>query len=183
MQEEIKWQVALYLSSLSQSTSEHEVNTSPPHLRSSCASIELPNQDDALQHFPVDDITEKMMPCELHIPMGNSTVMVSTVIVSRMDLDKTPRIHGNPIPPGYYSVNVDRVIKDYRKVALDFPRGDGCNTPGICLASLHQHEHFMIMCIILSHALLLKDIIETSTTFLLHLCYMSMLHLLIIGPC
>jgi hypothetical protein len=58
-----------------------------------------------------------------------------------------------------------------------------CNTHGVCLASLHQHEHFLIMCILLSHALLLKHIIETSTTFLLHLCYMSILRLLIIGPC
>jgi hypothetical protein len=65
----------------------------------------------------------------------------------------------------------------------DFYKGEGCNNPGVCLASLHQHEHFMIMCIILSHALLLKHIIGTSATFLLHLCYMSMLCLLIIGPC
>ena len=112
MQEEIKRQVALHLSSLSQSTLEHEVNTSPPHLRSSCATTELPNQDDALQHFPVDDMTEKMMPCELHIPMGNSTVMVATGIVSPMDLDKKRRSHGNPVPPGYCSVNEDRVVKD-----------------------------------------------------------------------
>ena len=49
MQEEIKQQVALQLSSQRQSsTSEHAVNVSPPQLRSSWASIELPNQDDAL---------------------------------------------------------------------------------------------------------------------------------------
>ena len=115
MQEEIKWQVALYLSSQRQSTTlEHGVNISLPQLRSNCASTELPNQDDALQHFLMDDITEKMTPCELHIPMGNSTVVVATDIVSFVDPEKTPRSRGNPIPPGYYSVNVDRVVKDYR---------------------------------------------------------------------
>ena len=70
MQEEIKRQVALQLSSQRQSsTSEHAVNISPPQLRSSCASTELPNQDDTLQHFPVDDITVPLMPCELYIPV------------------------------------------------------------------------------------------------------------------
>ena len=81
-----------------------------------------------------------MTPCELHIPIGNSTVMVATSIVSLVDPDKTPRIHGNPISPGYYSVNVDRVIKDYREVALDFPGGDGEKTLG-------QAEHaFIVWC-------------------------------------
>ena len=120
IQEEIKHQVELGLSSQRQSTSEHGVNVSPPQLRSSCASTELPNQDDALQHFPMDDITVPLMPCELHIPMGNSKVVVVHGIVSPVDPDKTPTIHGNPIPPGYYSVSVDRVIKDYRKCLLTF---------------------------------------------------------------
>ena len=71
-----------------------------------------------------------LMPCELHIPIGNSTIMVATGIVSPMDPDKTPRSHGNPIPLGYYSVNEDRVIKDYREVALDFLGGDGDKTIG-----------------------------------------------------
>ena len=51
---------------------------------------------------------------------GEYIVMVATGIVSPVDPDKTPRSHGNPIPPGYYSVNVDRVIKYNREVALDF---------------------------------------------------------------
>ena len=79
-----------------------------------------------------------LTPSELYIPMGNSTVMVATGIVSPMDPDKTARIHGNPIPPGYYSVNVDRVIKDYREVALDFPGGDGKKTLG-------EAEHAFIL--------------------------------------
>ena len=92
--------------------------------------IELLDQDDALQHFPVDDITVPLTPCELHIPMGNSTVMVTHGIVSPMVPKKTPTSHGNPIPPSYYSVLVDKVIKDYREVALDFPKGDEEKTLG-----------------------------------------------------
>ena len=133
--------MALYLSSQRQSTTlEHGVNISLPQLRSNCASTELPNQDDALQRFPMDDIIEKMMPCEPHIPMGNSTVVVATGVVSPVDLDKTPRSHGNPIPPRYYSVSMDRIIKEYREVALDFPRGDGEKTLGLA-----EHS-FVIRC-------------------------------------
>jgi hypothetical protein len=47
-----------------------------------------------------------------------------------MVLDKTPTIHGNPIPPGYYSASVDRVIKDNREVPFDFPRGGAEKTLG-----------------------------------------------------
>ena len=81
-----------------------------------------------------------LTPCELHIPMGNSTIVVAIGVVSPMDIDKTPRSHVNPIPPGYYSVSVDRVIKDYREVPLDFPGGDGEKTLG-------QAEHsFVLWC-------------------------------------
>ena len=59
-------------------------------------------------------------------------------IVSPMVPEKTPTSHGNPIPPGYYSISVDRVIKDYREVPLDFPRGDGEKTLG-------QAEHSFIL--------------------------------------
>ena len=86
----------------------------------------------------MDDITEKMTPCELHIPMGNSTVMVAHSIVSPVVPNKTPRSHGNPIPPSYYSISVDRVIKDYREVPLDFPGGDGEKTLG-------QTEHSFVL--------------------------------------
>jgi hypothetical protein len=78
----------------------------------------------------MDDITEKMTPCEMHIPMGNSTIMVAHGIVSPVDPAKAPTSHGNPIQPRYYSVSMDRVIKDYREVALDFPGGDGEKTMG-----------------------------------------------------
>ena len=73
-----------------------------------------------------------LTPCELHIPLGNTgaIVLVAHGIVSPVIPDKTPSIHGNPIPLGYYSVSVNRVIKDYREVSLDFSRGDGEKTLG-----------------------------------------------------
>jgi hypothetical protein len=83
-----------------------------------------------------------LMPCKLHIPLGNTsaTVLVAHGIVSSVDPDKTSTIHGNPFPPSYYSVLVDRVIKDYREVPLDFPRDDGEKTIG-------QAEHsFVLWC-------------------------------------
>ena len=88
----------------------------------------------------MDDITVPLTPCELHISLGNTgaTVLVAHGIVSPVVPDKTPTIHGNPISPGYYSVSVDRVIKDYRTVPLDFPRGDGEKTVG-------QAEHSFVL--------------------------------------
>ena len=88
----------------------------------------------------MDDITVPLMPCELHIPLGNTgaTVLVAHGIVSPVVSEKTLRSHGNPIPPGYYSVSVDRVIKDYREVTLDFPGGDGEKTLG-------QAEHSFVL--------------------------------------
>jgi hypothetical protein len=70
--------------------------------------------------------------------MGNNTVLVAHGIASPVDPDKTPRSHGNPIPPGYYSISVDRVIKYYREVSLDFCRTDGEKTLG-------QAEHSFIL--------------------------------------
>jgi len=81
-----------------------------------------------------------LTPFELHIPLGNTgaIVLVAHGIVSPVVPDKTPRSHGNPIPPGYYSISVNRVIKDYREVALDFPGGDGEQTLG-------QAEHSFVL--------------------------------------
>jgi len=67
-----------------------------------------------------------------------ATVLVAHGIVSPMVPEKTPTSHGNPIPPSYYSVLVDKVIKDYREVALDFPGDDGEKTLG-------QAEHSFII--------------------------------------
>ena len=80
-----------------------------------------------------------LTPCELHISLGNTgaTVLVAHGIVSPVVPRKTPTSHGSPIPPGYYSVSVDRVIKDYREVPLDFPGGDGEKTLG-------QAEHSFV---------------------------------------
>ena len=71
MNEEIKRQVQIGVSSIQgQTASQSIVNISPPgQLKSSCASTEMPTiQDDVGLHFPVDDITEPLTTCELHIP-------------------------------------------------------------------------------------------------------------------
>ena len=100
------------------------INISPPdQLKSSCASTELPNQDDAMLHFPMDDITAPFTSCELHIPKENATIMVALGVFSPPDPTKTPRIHGAIIPPGYVSVSVDRVNKGFSDLALDIPGG------------------------------------------------------------
>jgi hypothetical protein len=118
------------LSSLGQSTLEQRV--SPSERRSSYASTELPatQQDDTLQRFPVDDITQPFTVYELHIPMGDSTVLVVHGVVAPEQPNRTPRIHGSLIPPGYYRVSVDRVISAHRGVALDIARGEGEKTLG-----------------------------------------------------
>ena len=71
MQEEIKRQVQL---AMSQMQSTPGVTISPVgQMKSSCASTELPViQGDAGLRFPVDDITEPLTTCELHIPDGNN---------------------------------------------------------------------------------------------------------------
>ena len=63
---------------------------------------------DAAQHFPVDDVTEPLTLCELHIPQENATVMVATGVVSPIDRTKTPKIHNSVIPLGYAAVSVDK---------------------------------------------------------------------------
>ena len=77
MQEEIKRQVQL---AMSQMQSMPGVTISPVgQIKSSCASTELPViQGDAGLRFPVDDITEPLTTCELHIPDGNNaSIMVA----------------------------------------------------------------------------------------------------------
>ena len=108
MQEEIKREVQL---AMSQMQSTPGVTISPiGQMKSSCASTELPDiQDDTRLRFPVDDITEPLTTCELHIPDGNNnaSIMVAVGVVSPIDRTKTPRIHGSVIQPGYASVSVD----------------------------------------------------------------------------
>ena len=79
MQEEIKRQVQLAMSQM-QSQSTPGVTISPiGQMKSSCAYTELPViQGDARLHFPIDDITEPLTTCELHIPDGNNaSIMVA----------------------------------------------------------------------------------------------------------
>jgi len=87
-------------------------------------------QDDVGLHFPVDDITEPLTTCELHIPQGTATVMVVVGVVNPIDPTKTPRIHGAIVPPRYASVLVDRVVKGFRSVQLEIEGGDGEKTLG-----------------------------------------------------
>ena len=132
MQEEIKRQVQLAMSQMqSQSTSGVTISL-VGQMKSSCASTELPViQEDAGLCFPVDDITEPLKTCELHIPDGNNaSIMVAIGVVSPIDRTKTPRIHGSVIQPGYASVSVDRVLKGYSNVPLDIKGGDGEKTLG-----------------------------------------------------
>ena len=76
-------------------------------------------QDDKGLRFLVDDITEHLTTCELHIPQGTATVMVAIGVVFPIDLMKTPRCHGTIIQPEYASVLVDRVVKGFSNVRLD----------------------------------------------------------------
>jgi flagellar motor switch/type III secretory pathway protein FliN len=106
LNEEIKRQVQIAVSSLQRSLSElAAVNISPPiQLKSSCVSTKVPiPQDDAGLRFPVDDITAPFTTCELHMQEGNVTFMVATGVVSPIDPTKTPRIHMIVIPLGYAS--------------------------------------------------------------------------------
>ena len=135
MQEEIKRQVQLAVSAQMQSSSVH-ISPSTVQMKSSCASTELAN--DAALRFPVDDITEPLTSCELHIPKDNATFMVAIGVVNPVDPSRTPRIHGQPIPTGYASVSVDRVTRGFSDVALDFPGGDGEKTLG-------EAEHSFIL--------------------------------------
>ena len=134
MREEIKRQVELALSRMRSTGSVPQAGISPSsaHLKSSCASTEVPPQpsDDATLRFPVDDITEVNTPCELHIPEGATTIMVATGVVSPIDPLQTPICHGSKVPAGYARVSVDRVEKAHRGVNLDIEGGDGETTLG-----------------------------------------------------
>ena len=128
---EIKRQVQMGVSSIQRQTaSEPGVNISPPgQLKSSCASMEMPTiQDGVGMHFPMDDITEPLTTCELHIPQRTATVMVAIGVVTSVNPTKTPRIHGAIVLPGYASVLVDRVVKGYSNVQLEIEGGDGEKT-------------------------------------------------------
>jgi len=87
-------------------------------------------QDDVGLQFLVDDITEPLTTCELHIPHGTATVMVAVAVVTPVEPTKTPRIHGAIVPPGYAIVSVDRVVKGFSNVQLEREGGDGEKTLG-----------------------------------------------------
>jgi hypothetical protein len=87
-------------------------------------------QDDVGLHFLVDDITEPLTTCDLHIPQGTATVMVAVAVVTPVDPTRTPRIHGAIVLPRYASVSVDRVVKGFSNVQLEIEGGDGEKTLG-----------------------------------------------------
>ena len=95
MHDEIRKQVQIAMSAQRQ-TSDPGINiiSLPDQLKSSCASMELPNQDDVMLRFPVDDITAPFTSCELHIPKGNATIRVALGIFSPPDPTKTPESMG-----------------------------------------------------------------------------------------
>ena len=72
MHDEIRKQVQIAMSAQRQASEPGmNVNISPPdQLKSSCASTELPKQDDTALRFPVDDVTTPMTSIELHVPRG-----------------------------------------------------------------------------------------------------------------
>jgi hypothetical protein len=130
MQEEIRRQVKIAVSA-SKQASEPGIDISPPaQMKSSCTSMEIPNQRDTGLRFPVDDITEPCTSCELHISKGNSTIKVAIGLINPIDRTKTPRIHGNIIQEGYATVSVDKVEKGFSDFPLDIPGGDGEKTLG-----------------------------------------------------
>ena len=98
-------------------------------------------QDGVGLHFSVDDITEPMTTCELHIPQGTATVMVAVAVVTPVDPTKTPKIHGAIVPPVYASVSVDRVVKGFSNVQLEIEGGDGEKTLGEDFYLLAQALH------------------------------------------
>uniref|UniRef100_A0A0D9WGK0 Uncharacterized protein n=1 Tax=Leersia perrieri TaxID=77586 RepID=A0A0D9WGK0_9ORYZ len=59
--------------------SEPTVDVSPTQHRSNVASTEVPEDEDVLRRYPVDDITEAT-PCELHTPAKNLTILVANGI-------------------------------------------------------------------------------------------------------
>ena len=80
-------------------------------------------QNDMGLHFMVDDITEPLTTCELHIPQGTATVMVAISVITPIDPMKTPRIHGAVVATVYASVSVDRVVKGFSNVQLEIEGG------------------------------------------------------------
>ena len=132
---EIKRQVQAANSSLTRgvatSSQPADINISPlGQLKSSCTSTEVPTaQADAKLRFPVDDLTEPVNSCELHISEGTRT-KVAVGVVNAIDQTRTPRIHSQPVPEGYACVSMDRVERGCASVPLDIEGGDGEKTVG-----------------------------------------------------
>jgi len=121
---------------------------SPPgQLKSSCTSIDVPNpQANVKLRFPVDDLTEPVNSCKLHIPEETGMKKVAVGVVNAINRMRTPRIHGQPIPEGYARDSVDRVERGSASVTLDMEGGDGENTLGEAEKTfICWRKHFIII--------------------------------------
>jgi hypothetical protein len=125
MREEVKRQVQAALSEMMRggatSSQPADVNISPLcQLKSNYASTEVPTvQADAKLRFSMDDLTEPVTSCELHILEGTGTKKVAVSVVNPIDRMRTPRIHGQLVLEGYAHVLVDRVEQGCDSVPLD----------------------------------------------------------------
>jgi len=92
----------------------------------------------------MDDLTEPVNSCELHIAEGTGTKKVAVGVVNAIDWTRTPRIHGQPVPEGYARVSVDRVERGCASVPLDIEGGDGERTLGEAKKTfICWHKHLL----------------------------------------
>ena len=82
------------------------------------------------QRYPVDDVTMPT-PCELHVRAKNISIHVA--YGSALPLNPCTTIHGRPIPLGYTSVTVEKIVGNNEDLELDFVGGDGEKTLGDAL--------------------------------------------------
>jgi len=78
----------------------------------------------------MDDLTEQVNSCELHIPEGTGMKKLVVSVVNAIDRTRTPRIYGQLVPEGYACVSVDRVERGCVSMPLDIEGADGEKTLG-----------------------------------------------------
>src|SRR4051794_25848881 len=76
--------------------------------------------------YPVDEIKEQT-PCDLYQEFKSITLKVTVrFAMPLLGSDGKPTLwYGHEIPPGYASVRVDKVEKDFESLRLEIPRVDG----------------------------------------------------------
>jgi len=94
----------------------------------------------------VDDLTELVNSCDLHILEGTGTKKVVVGVVNAIDRTRTPRIYGQLVLEGYARVSVDRMERGCASVPLDIEVGDGEKTLGEAEKTfICWHKHFIII--------------------------------------